>query len=304
MRDRSKESPQDRVQAVAQEILDAFESGVVPAALAQMFLRRDVDVPSRHWSRLNRLIAARRKHIYAAGFRQWEKLGRKVKKGERAFHILGPRTQTFKEDDPESGAEIVHTRVLGFLSIPVFGYFQTEGRPLAGADEAPRLLETLPLLEVARAWDISIETFDVADTYGPDFIGVFNAARNSIGLGVRNLSTWAHELVHAADHRLGLLKPKSPEGEIVAELGGAVLLECLGYTVESDRGGAWELVGHVSRASGKSMLAACNELLERTCRCVELLITEAERVGASHRVEGSGAFTPSDSSASANALPC
>lgn len=159
----------------------------------------------------------------------------------------------------------------------------TEGRPLAGADEAPRLLEALPLLEVARAWGIAVETFDTADTPGPGFLGVFNPAHQSIGLGVTNLSTWTHELVHAADHRLGTLEPQSPRNEIVAELGGAVLLECLGHTVASDRGGAYEYLEHVSRLAGKPMLSACNELLERTCRCVELLIAEAERVRTEER---------------------
>ena len=30
--------------------------------------------------------------------------------------------------------------------------------------------------------------------------------------------------------------------EVVAEFGGAILLECLGHTVESDRGGAYRYI--------------------------------------------------------------
>ena len=62
--------------------------------------------------------------------------------------------------------------------------------------------------------------------------------------GVQNLSTWAHELIHAADDRLGKLGKCKVNNEVVAELGGAVLLQCLGKPVEADLGGAWNISSH------------------------------------------------------------
>ena len=55
----------ERVSAIAQDILAAFESGELPRALAQLFIHRKVEVPSRHWTWTNRLVAIRRGHVYA-----------------------------------------------------------------------------------------------------------------------------------------------------------------------------------------------------------------------------------------------
>ena len=84
----------EQAQAAAQVILDAFEQGTIPQALAQVFIHRTDDVPARRWSFSNRLIAALHGHFDARGFRQWKTVGRYVKAGQRAFHILVPRTIT------------------------------------------------------------------------------------------------------------------------------------------------------------------------------------------------------------------
>jgi hypothetical protein len=103
----------------------------------------------------------------------------------------------------------------------------------------------------------------------------------SIGLGVENLSTWAHELVHAADDRLGTLKTSDqPSREIVAELGGAVLLECIGERFASDRGGAYEYLARHCEATGADLLATCTALIDRTCACVALILDTAEQLAA------------------------
>lgn len=142
----------ERVSAIAHDVLAAFESGELPQALAQLFIHRKVEVPSRLWTWTNRLIALRRGHVYAAGFRQWQEVGRSVKKGEHAFHILAPRIVKAKEDDKKRGLKEGDTITLGFLAVPVFGYYQTEGEPLAGVEDAPEFVDRLPLIEVARAW--------------------------------------------------------------------------------------------------------------------------------------------------------
>ena len=66
----------------------------------------------------------------------------------------------------------------------------------------------------------------------------------AIALGVKNYSTWAHELIHAADDRLGNLKETGQHwrSETVAELGGAILLEATGHECDSNLGGCFEYV--------------------------------------------------------------
>ena len=97
-------------------------------------------------------------------------------------------------------------------------------------------------------------------------------------LGVENLSTWAHELVHAADDRLGQLKERGQHwrSETVAELGGAVLLEVLGYETDSDRGGCWEYVTAYATDAGIEPVTACQRVLKRMCEAVALILDTAE----------------------------
>lgn len=271
-----------RVSAIANDILAAFESGELPQALAQLFIHRKVDVPSRAWTWTNRLVALRRGHVYAAGFRQWQEVGRHVKKGEHAFHILAPRITKAKEDDEDRGVKEGDPITLGFLAVPVFGYLQTEGEPLSGIEDTPEFLDGLPLVEVARAWGLSVSLYSIEDA--PDRLGFFTPGRG-IALGTENLSTWAHELVHAADHRLGNLVARSLDAEVVAEFGGAILLECLGYTAESDRGGAYRYLERYCEKEKRNLLRVCTELLDRTCGCITLLLDEAEVITGSVLLE-------------------
>jgi integrase len=72
-----------------------FRAGNVPKALAPIFIKRRDGLPCRRWSWSNQLITALHGYADARGFRQWEQAGRHVKKGERAFDILAPRTRNF-----------------------------------------------------------------------------------------------------------------------------------------------------------------------------------------------------------------
>ncbi len=100
----------------------------------------------------------------------------------------------------------------------------------------------------------------------------------SIVLGVENLSTWAHEMIHAADDRLGNLKERGQHwrSETVAELGGATLLSVLGDDTEADLGGCREYVAHYAREAGIEPITACQRVLKRTCDAVALILDAAE----------------------------
>ncbi len=266
----------EKAQAAAQEILTAFEQGTIPKDLAQVFIHRNDDVPARRWSYSNRLIAALRGHHDARGFRQWKEVGRHVKAGEHAFHILVPHKITAKEDDEEKGIKAGDVMVVGFLSAAVFGYSQTDGAPLPGDEDEVRFVDSLPLIEVASSWGIEVVTYSGA---GIGALGFFTPRQ--IALGVRNPTTWAHEMIHAADHRLATLskgRGQKLDNEIVAEFGGAVLLECLGLSSESDRGGAFEYIQGYCRKHERSLMSAVTELVDRTCNCVALILQTADEL--------------------------
>ena len=111
------------------------------------------------------------------------------------------------------------------------------------------------------------------------YLGLYFRAA-AIELGVKNLSTWAHELVHAADDRNGSLKEKGQHwrSETVAELGGAVLLEILGFSHEADLGGCFGYIQSYATKEKIGAAEACLRVLERTCQAVTLILDTAEQI--------------------------
>ena len=63
-------------------------------------------------------------------------------------------------------------------------------------------------------------------------------------------------------------------------MGGAILLEVLGHTVESDRGGCWDYVCRYAERAKLDPVAACQRLLKRTCDAVALILDTAETLGS------------------------
>jgi len=264
-----------QAESAAARILEAFQTGNVPKALAPIFVQRKDDVPCRAWSWSNQLLVALGGHSDARGYRQWQQVGRHVRKGQKAFHILVPMVGKRTDKDPETGEEQDRTFVRGFTSAPVFGLSQTDGDPLPPPDPAiAQWLESLPIREVAESWGLSIDAYNGQPGRA---LGKYRHG-SSIALGVENLSTWAHELVHASDDRLGQLQERGQHwrSETVAELGGAVLLEVLGYETESDRGGCWEYVQSYASDAGIEPITACQGALKRTCGAVALILDTAE----------------------------
>jgi hypothetical protein len=263
-----------KAEEAAQKILRAFEdTNSLPKPLAQVFIRRKDRPHCRKWSWGNQLLVILNNYTDARTFNQWQEVGRSVRKGEKAFYILAPVTKKVKKKDTDEEKVIV----VGFRGLPVFGYEQTEGQPLPTVDvDVEKWVNSLPLLDVAKEWGLSVRTFDGA---GAGCLGLYRHGKG-IELGTKNLSTWAHELVHAADHHNGSLKERGQHwrSETVAELGGAVVLEILGLGQDADLGGCWEYVNHYARQEKIGVMEACMKVLDRTCAAVGLILDTAEQM--------------------------
>lgn len=274
-----KKNHHTRIQETANRIIEAFRRpDELPAALAPLFVHRYDDVPCRQWSWHNQFILALHHCSDARGFRQWNTVGRRIKPGSRAIWILAPRIQKVVAED-DLGEENETKVVCGFRAIPVFDLIDTEGQPLTEPKSTESgWIQRLPLLEVARAWNIEVHTY--AHRPGAP-LGRFRRSASGnqyIMLGTENAATWAHELVHAADYRLTWFSGPSWQHEVVAELGAAVLLACLGKEHDADLGGAFSYIEAYAHSEGIPMARACVQMLERTCQAVGLLLDEAERI--------------------------
>jgi len=272
-----------KAQDVANKIVEAFQTGNLPKALAPIFIRRKDGVPCRSWSWGNQLLCVIYGTSDARGIRQWNECGRWVKKGSKAFDILVPLLKPATVVDEITKQEKRIEVLVGFKSAPVFAVESTDGKEIAKDEEILQWINALPLVDVARAWGLNVDAFNGR---AGKALGHF-CKDQAIGLGVKNLSTWAHELLHAADNRLGNLTEKGQHwrSETVAELGGAILLECLGFSSDSDRGGCFDYIKHYADEAGLQPIQACMNVLKRTCDAVELILTEAGKISLQQPIE-------------------
>jgi antirestriction protein ArdC len=268
------------VEGTLSKILEAFESGNLPSKMAQVFVAGAVKKHCASYSFMNRLIVMLHGYSDARGYGQWKKVGRFVKKGEKGFAILAP-IMAKKNRTKDTGEVESYSFCVGFKAVKVFGQEQTEGKPIENAENVQEFLSTLPLLNVAEKWGIEVNAYNGNENGAYGFY-VLNG--KSIGLGTENLSTWAHELCHASDDRLGNLKDdKRWVSEVSAELAGAVLLEAIGYTEESDRGGAWDYISTYAKRAGVEPIDACRMVIGRVGKIVQQILdvaNEAETVEA------------------------
>jgi antirestriction protein ArdC len=258
-----------KAEDIAIKLVDLFKNGDPGKAMSNVFVKcgtRHID----NWSFNNQLIAIMSGYTDAMGFNQWISKDRKVKKGERAMYILAPLTCKAKKK--ENGIEKEYTFIRGFRGLPVFGYEQTEGKPIEYQDNA--LIDSLPLLEVAKAWGIQVGTYKGRDK-APQ--GYFSPDNMKIMLGVENLSTWLHELIHDSEKMLGVdfsdYAKNRADYEIVAELGSTVLAHCLGLHEKADNGGCWDYIQSWAKKHGKEPSEACFKLIDRTCKAVNNILT-------------------------------
>jgi antirestriction protein ArdC len=278
----------------AQRIIDQFrEPRALPKAMAALFLR---DIAARHsaaYSWGNQLIVMAMGHDDAGSYKHWQSVGRQVRRGEKSFLILKPITRKFTETNKRTGEEETRIVPVAFGTTPVFGIEQTDivnpelwaqhdpantATPRVFNQESARILRG-----IAEHWGLKLTAYN-GTPHGPQ--GWYQDSTKTIALGVENVSTFAHELIHAAEYRTGALKPMQTatdrnarqRAEIVAELGGAVLLTMLGYQTQADIGGAWNYIDSWTGANGDPTKAtrACLGVIDRVGRAVTLILDTAQ----------------------------
>ncbi len=250
------------VNDVLKDILARFESGEIPEAIAFSTFPAP-DMPSARWSLLNRTIVFMAGTTDARGFRQWQEINRRVKKGAKALYILVPRIINQENDEGEQ-----RTIVAGFLVKPVFRLEDTEGDPVQYSQP---ILPDLPLIEKAREWGISVKA--IPGNYR--YYGYFSESRNEIALASKEEAIFFHEVSHAAHARLYGSNKSRPEwiNEIVAELSAAVLCQVVGKTSKY-LGSNFKYIKHYADRAGHSPLQACLKVISDVEKILELILLD------------------------------
>ena len=268
-----------RAEESVKKIVDAFKSGNLPEALGQVFLKVS-NTPSSNWSLRNQLIQALCGATDGRGFKDWQKVGRCVKKGGNAFGILAPCLVKDKKMDANGKPAM---KLIGFRGVNVWDVEETViidqklwDKHSATDENTDNHMLNLPLREVAESWGLTVSA---VSTRQANALGWYMPGK-AIGIGVENLATWTHELIHAADDKAGNLTERGQHwrSECVAELGGATLLLALGYETEADLGGAFKYVEKYAKSANLEVVDACMKILNRMTKAVSLVLEEADKI--------------------------
>lgn len=226
----------NQVKTAMEQLVTIFQEENIPFTIAQSYLEK-LNIPSDTWSLNNRMImkyVARTKD--ARTFNDWKKVGRNVKKGEKAFYILAPAQYKYTVVDKETKEEIQKIGMF-FVATPRFGLEQTEGKPIKIVVEP---VELPPLAEVAQKLGITI-SYD--RTQDGEF-GWTIPRLNKIVLCTDDIPTYFHELVHNVQYRIeGKLKGgQDKEQEIIAEFSAAVLARIYGIETKKSQASAFSYI--------------------------------------------------------------
>ena len=216
------------------KVVELFSSEKLPGMMAQSKLI-GVEKPSQKWSMLNQLTMMGQGTTDARGYRQWQNIGRHVKKGSKAIYILAPNMTKIKDEKTKEDKTVI----TGFRCIPVFKVEDTEGKQIEYVKNEPKMPE---LCEVAEAWNIQIR-FEVV----PGEYGHFSQGKNEIVLGTADEGVFFHELAHAAHKKIdGKLKGgQDKTQEIIAQLTAAVLGRIYGKNID---GQSQSYIGYYAKA--------------------------------------------------------
>ncbi len=256
-------SDSKKAQECLQRIVELFREGNVPKALAVATIPPQTDIPSAKWSVSNRVLQFLADTSDARGFRQWQKANRKVKKGAKAFCILGPKARTVKETD-DAGVETEKVIVAGFFAIPVFRAEDTDGEPLPYEPASPP-----PLADVAEQFGLSVSY----QTFASKYYGYYQGGSKRIVLATHCAQVFLHELAHAAHERVeGDLKGgQIPSQEIIAELTAATLAQM--YCPEVNLGFSYEYIKTYAKKSKKSIERACLAVINTVGKVLDEILT-------------------------------
>ena len=238
----------EKARASLQKAVEKFKSGDLSPIVEMAKIKLDPNAPAARWSFYNRMMAfAQTGSVDCRGYRQWQQVGRQVVKGQRAAYILAPRIVKDKESsDPDA------RKCVGFLTVAVFGYDQTDGENDDAFSYEPR--ELPPLADVAERLGVKVDWSALPG-------GLFGYCGNGqIELGSYDPEVFFHELAHAA-HRTFEEKEvagQDPKGEAIAEFVATVLMEL--YDLGDRTGNAWKYIEQYNADPLKAIQAAAKEI--------------------------------------------
>lgn len=168
-----------------------------------------------------------------AGFAAWKKMGRYVKKGEKAIKIFAPLHHKVIEEDA-NGNEVEYTRLHGFRLVNVFDVSQTDGMPLPenplqfsiSEDEVEGLDSLVSAITSVASYPVEYSSISEKDVSGYCNHQAKKITISSDLKGVGKVNVLLHETAHSLLHAGSKLS--SQEKEVEAESVAYIVSRYLG----------------------------------------------------------------------------
>ena len=258
-----------KAQEILKKIADEFGTTEFTEKMALTYIKAPVG-PSEKWSYMNRLFVYLQGTQDARGYNQWISVGRNVKKGSKAIHILGPRMITVSEEDAKKeGKSASYKKMVGFYAIPVFRYEDTEGKPLE--EYKPKNKPNPDLLKLVEKRNLKLEWKNTSRGEG----GYVDRNMSKIVLCTEDFDVLAHELMHVYDNdTTKLTLGQDPIQETVAELGACVLAQMYGHDVKSR---AYQYIAHYADGrKPEDVGKMCLKVITRVSKVLDRILKDAE----------------------------
>ena len=257
----------DKVKKVLATILEKFESGDIPEAVAMASFPIP-DLPSTKWSFFNRTLMFLSGTCDARGYNQWRSAKRHVNKGSKAIHILVPCFKKKTDEETKQEKEVLSF----FKAMPVFRVEDTNGEKLDYQDIE---LPDLPLIQKAKEWGISVKA--IPGNY--QYYGYYSPQRKEIAVATPEESAFFHEIAHFAHEKIvGQLKPGQDSiQEIVAELSAQALCRLVGKTSGTSIGNSYRYIKNYAEKLKLTPHSACMKVLGETQKVLGLILQPANQ---------------------------
>lgn len=237
------------------------------------------------------LLAQRPTVRNAATFNAWHRIGRHVRKGEKALTVLRPRIVKERSTNVQ-GATTESTRVAGFSYLTVFALEQTDGEPIP-EPVRPQNLDT------PEGWTWTVDAMrDLVKTL-PGVAGITLRHRGAedhpaaagwyelrtreivVILGetspAQQLKTLMHEVAHSILHGDGE-HHATPTAEVEAESTAFVVAHALGFDTSAyslPYVATWALAGDQKQPT-KAVAAAGERIRKAAGAILAVLVPEAQ----------------------------
>lgn len=236
---RNKNGLTAKQQKAMDKIIARFENGDLSTVVKKSLITVDKSSPAHNRSLNNRILSiAQADTIDLRTYKQWQAVGRQVRKGEMSNIIYVPRMIKAQDED---GNE--QYRCVGFSLLSVFSPHQTdeiegfEGEKYQPVETTPEQLP--PLYDISQKMGISVKW--VEGEALPGAYGSMTTNGRNMTLATQDVQTFFHELAHSIHSQIEELKGgQDTYQETIAEFTACVLMDVYGL---GDRtGNAWKYI--------------------------------------------------------------